>query len=252
MDKYTFKSEKEKISLFEGNKEIGYVTFPIENSEFVRITHTFVDPSKRGEHLGDRLLEKVVETLREKHLKAVLICPFALHYFSSRPELSDILSLNEENFKIIRSAPNPIGFMELKAQDSHYLFASHDVPRPFGEASERAESWLINPNKDVIEAFYKEIILRECLFESFVNGDAVPSLQSNSYNELLLTLIDEAKEGAIEGFHGGIDTLIAIKKWGQEDIADSISHYKNIEDICDSNGLNLHTEFFETKPATID
>lgn len=207
---YTFRNDADKLSLLEGVEEVGYVTYPKKNEGTVRITHTFVSPSKRGLHLGDILLERLTGILAEKNLKAVLVCPFSLHYFSLRPSLSHLLSLDEENFKIIRTLPDPLAIMEERNDDSHYLFLAYDVERPFGLEETQSTDVLVNPSQGVIKAFFIETFLRQTILHDFCNGDAIPSLQSESAKEILETLIEGSKDGEIEGFHGGRETLLAL------------------------------------------
>lgn len=73
-----------------GNRmaEMGYTN---AGEDKIIIDHTFVDTAFRGEHLGRDLVKAGVEFAREKDLKIIPLCPFAMAEFERHPEYSDVL-----------------------------------------------------------------------------------------------------------------------------------------------------------------
>ncbi|SDL49873.1 hypothetical protein SAMN05421823_106181 [Catalinimonas alkaloidigena] len=55
------------------------------------IDHTEVDPSLRGQGVGEALLEQIVAYARTKGVKILPLCPFANAQFKKHPEYQDVL-----------------------------------------------------------------------------------------------------------------------------------------------------------------
>lgn len=66
------------------------VTFPSRGGVAV-IDHTFVDDSLRGQGVAGQLILAAVQQIRAAGLKAHPTCPYAVKWFSSHPEQSDLL-----------------------------------------------------------------------------------------------------------------------------------------------------------------
>ena len=59
------------------NETVAEVTFyEIENGVY-NIDHTFVDNSLRGQGIGSKLVQKAVDTIKQKGAKIQATCPFA-------------------------------------------------------------------------------------------------------------------------------------------------------------------------------
>ncbi|MHA7129136.1 GNAT family N-acetyltransferase [Algoriphagus namhaensis] len=56
------------------------------------IEHTEVDESLRGEGVGIKLLEALVEDARARNIKVLPLCPFAKANLEKRPDLQDVLN----------------------------------------------------------------------------------------------------------------------------------------------------------------
>jgi predicted GNAT family acetyltransferase len=56
------------------------------------IEHTEVDESLRGEGVGAKLLEALVDFVRKEEIKVVPLCPFASATFRKRDDLKDVLN----------------------------------------------------------------------------------------------------------------------------------------------------------------
>ena len=59
------------------------------DSSFI-IDHTEVDPSLRGQHIGEELVAAAVEHARKNKLKIFATCPYATAVFQKHPEYSDV------------------------------------------------------------------------------------------------------------------------------------------------------------------
>ena len=53
---------------------------------------TYTPEEFRGRGFGARLVEAAISYAKEKNLKIVPVCPFAVEYFKKHPEHKDILS----------------------------------------------------------------------------------------------------------------------------------------------------------------
>lgn len=86
-----FKYEKNRIYLDgEDGKTIAEVTFPDLSKDVVNINHTFVDESLRGQGVAGKLLLAAAEKLRGEGKKAYLSCSYAIKWFESHPDYSDL------------------------------------------------------------------------------------------------------------------------------------------------------------------
>lgn len=56
------------------------------------IEHTEVDEKLKGQGVGVRLLEHLVDFVRKKNIKVVPFCPFAKATFRKREDLQDVLN----------------------------------------------------------------------------------------------------------------------------------------------------------------
>lgn len=56
------------------------------------IEHTEVDASLRGQGVGVKLLEHLVDFVRKEEIKVVPLCPFANATFKKRVDLQDVLN----------------------------------------------------------------------------------------------------------------------------------------------------------------
>lgn len=144
-----------------------------------------------------------------------------------------------ENWMEIRSKADPSEILKHSNSDE-YLYCSHSVSSPFGEEDKEEGYWL-SSSKNELFAYFKEIVLREMLFEDYVNGDAVPELQKHDFGTILDLLIDGAKKGELDGWHDGLSTLLEISAWSEDE---SNIDYKKLETILRKHNLNLHVEHF--------
>lgn len=70
---------------------VAEVTFPALSENLVKIQHTFVDESLRGQGIAGQLMEETVKVLRNEGKKAVPTCPYARRWFSEHPGCRDVV-----------------------------------------------------------------------------------------------------------------------------------------------------------------
>lgn len=76
----------------EAGELIAEVTFPEERPGVANIDHTFVDGSLRGQGVAGQLIEGAVAQLRQRGMKAVPTCSYAVKWFESHPDQRDLLA----------------------------------------------------------------------------------------------------------------------------------------------------------------
>ena len=75
----------------EEEKCIAEVTFPYVKNSTVEINHTFVDERLRGQGIAGKLLNEVTKQLKERDLKAIPTCSYAIYWFEKHPEYKELL-----------------------------------------------------------------------------------------------------------------------------------------------------------------
>jgi hypothetical protein len=68
----------------------GFIDYQ-ETSEPVVLTHTEVNPSFEGRGVGSALARAALDDIRDRRLKALVICPFILSWLRRHHEYVDIL-----------------------------------------------------------------------------------------------------------------------------------------------------------------
>ncbi|MCM3171987.1 GNAT family N-acetyltransferase [Paenibacillus sp. MER 99-2] len=82
-----------KRFLIQDNSNIAAVmTYVISSPELYIIDHTLVENAYRGQGLGDKLLQSMVEYARENWIKILPLCPFAKGRFDRISEYADVLN----------------------------------------------------------------------------------------------------------------------------------------------------------------
>lgn len=67
------------------------VTFPYIDKKTVEVNHTFVDASLRGQGIAGKLMGELVQELKNRGLKAVPTCSYAVQWFEKHPEYRSLL-----------------------------------------------------------------------------------------------------------------------------------------------------------------
>ncbi|RNL86321.1 N-acetyltransferase [Sinomicrobium pectinilyticum] len=76
----------------EDKKRLAEMTYVMAGEKKMIIEHTGVDESLKGQGTGKKLLETLVEYVREKGIKVVPLCPFANATFKKVTEWQDVLA----------------------------------------------------------------------------------------------------------------------------------------------------------------
>ncbi len=65
-------------------KTIAEITFPSVGDEAI-ITHTFVDPSLRGQGIAGQLVQRAVDEILSQGKKVRATCPYAVDWLKKHP-----------------------------------------------------------------------------------------------------------------------------------------------------------------------
>ena len=68
----------------------GFVEYQ-DTSELVVLTHTEVGTTFGGRGIGSALARAALDDVRERRLKALVICPFILSWLRTHPDYQDLL-----------------------------------------------------------------------------------------------------------------------------------------------------------------
>lgn len=73
-------------------KKVAQMVYVLAGPKKMIIEHTEVDENLKGQGIGIRLLEALVDYVRVEGIKVIPICPFAKASFAKRPDLQDVLN----------------------------------------------------------------------------------------------------------------------------------------------------------------
>ncbi|MEA5002780.1 MAG: GNAT family N-acetyltransferase [Christensenella sp.] len=89
----TFSHSKDRIFLEgENHKVLAFVSFPPEGDGVVNAKHTYVDPSLRGQGVGDKLMLALIDELKKNGKKVKPTCPFVVKWFERHSEYASFLA----------------------------------------------------------------------------------------------------------------------------------------------------------------
>ena len=88
-----FETDGKKGAFFieENNVRLAAMEFTMAGSKKMIIDHTEVDDSLRGQGIGRKLLDKLVEYVRENELKVIPLCPYAKAAIKKDQSIQDVL-----------------------------------------------------------------------------------------------------------------------------------------------------------------
>jgi uncharacterized protein len=76
-------------------RELAEMTYNIPSPDKIIIEHTEVSDELRGKNVGFQLVSTAVEYARTNHIKIIPLCPFAKSVFDKKPEMGDVLFIQE-------------------------------------------------------------------------------------------------------------------------------------------------------------
>lgn len=72
-------------------QRLAAMEFTMAGADKMIIDHTEVDETLKGRGAGRKLLNRLVEYVREQEIKVIPLCPFAHSVFKKDPEIRDVL-----------------------------------------------------------------------------------------------------------------------------------------------------------------
>jgi len=89
MNQVTDNAEQNRFELIEEGK-MAYADYRFEGEVLV-IPYVFADPALRGKGTSGRLMEGMLEIVRERNLKIKPVCSYAVAYLNRHSEYQDLL-----------------------------------------------------------------------------------------------------------------------------------------------------------------
>lgn len=83
-DRHRYEARADRMTL------AGFVDYQ-ETNELVVLTHTEVGSAFEGKGIGSTLARAALDDVRERHLKALVICPFIIGWLRGHPSYHDLL-----------------------------------------------------------------------------------------------------------------------------------------------------------------
>ncbi len=93
--KLTESGNKGIVFIKEGNRNLAEMTWIEGGDGYIIVDHTTVDDSLKGQGIGRKLLDRIVEVARERNLKIKPLCPFVVATFKKVDEIRDVLYQGE-------------------------------------------------------------------------------------------------------------------------------------------------------------
>lgn len=75
----------------DSGKLLADIRFPVIRDGVVNFASTFVDPSLRGQGVGDQLVQSAIVKIKEQNRKAVITCSYVKAWFDKHPEEAELL-----------------------------------------------------------------------------------------------------------------------------------------------------------------
>ena len=89
---HQFDGRKGSFFVEEGARRFAEMVYVMAGSKKMIIEHTEVDESLKGQGIGAKLLEALVDYVRKEEIKVLPLCPFAKATFKKRKDLQDVLT----------------------------------------------------------------------------------------------------------------------------------------------------------------
>lgn len=91
MPSIRFEKENNRAAAYDENLVIGECTVSPSETLWI-IDSTFVDPTYKGQKIGAKLVQAIVEASREANMKIIPLCPFAKREFEKNEAYHDVWS----------------------------------------------------------------------------------------------------------------------------------------------------------------
>ncbi|MDO5041603.1 MAG: GNAT family N-acetyltransferase [Peptoniphilus sp.] len=85
-----YEENNDRAAAYDGKKLIGQCTYSKSDNIWI-IDHTLVDPEYGGQGIAAKLVKEVVDNAREKGVKIVPLCSYAVKQFEKKEEYRDLL-----------------------------------------------------------------------------------------------------------------------------------------------------------------
>ena len=78
--------KKHRYELWLGDELAGEIRYTLRDDGKLVLVHTEIDPSHKGEGLGNVLVQGALDDLRERGIEYVPVCPFVRAYLRRDPQ----------------------------------------------------------------------------------------------------------------------------------------------------------------------
>jgi uncharacterized protein len=89
---HKFDGKKGAFFMMKEGKQLAEMSYVMAGDTNMIVDHTQVDESLKGQGVGKKLLEALVQYVREKQMLVVPLCPFANAMFKKVNEWHDVLA----------------------------------------------------------------------------------------------------------------------------------------------------------------
>lgn len=79
------------VFISDGRNNLAEMTWVKGGDDYIIVDHTMVDDSLRGQGVGRKLLDRIVQLARKRNLKIQPLCPFVVATFKKVEEIRDVL-----------------------------------------------------------------------------------------------------------------------------------------------------------------
>lgn len=98
---------EQQFEIWLGGRRAGVTVYEPEGDTYAFV-HTEVDPSFSGQGLASRLVGSALDTMRERHLAVLPLCPFVVKYIQDHPAYADLVPADQRpRFDLPSEATTP-------------------------------------------------------------------------------------------------------------------------------------------------
>ena len=89
--KHKDNGKKGEFYVGEDDQHLAEMAYTWAGESMLIIDHTIVEDELRGQNVGRKLLDQVVEMARQKNVKIIPLCPFSKSVFDKDQSIHDVL-----------------------------------------------------------------------------------------------------------------------------------------------------------------